>query len=84
MAANEKSLGAQLKIPRPNTGLRDRRIEVSLACDIVRLLDGLSIHLAQRALTRAKSLLVMTQTVNRESALLTFAEEDVENALDNV
>jgi len=84
MDVHECSLGGRLRILKARNRSRDCKTEVTLACEIVRLLDGLSIQVAQHALTRAKSLLVMTQIVSGESALLTFAEEDAENATSNV
>jgi len=83
MNANQACLATKLRTPRVSNRSSDRKTEVRLACEIVRMLDGLSIQMAQHALTRAQSLLVMTQIVSGESTLLTFAEEDDDNATVN-
>ena len=49
--------------------------EIRLACEIVRLLDGIAITDAQNALARAQQLLLNTQVVDAASPLLAVADE---------
>jgi hypothetical protein len=49
--------------------------EIQLACEIVRLLDGIAITDAQNALARAQQLLLKTQVVNAASPLLAVTDE---------
>lgn len=50
--------------------------EIQLACEIVRLLDGIPIESAQHALTRAQALLLKTQIIRADSALLAVADQN--------
>jgi hypothetical protein len=50
--------------------------EVQLACKLIRALDGLSIEQARNALLRAQSLLLETQIVSAQSALLNSIDEN--------
>ena len=50
--------------------------EVQLACELVKVLDGVPIEAAQNALARANSLLLKTQLVNAKSPLLAVVDEN--------
>ena len=50
--------------------------EIQLACELVKVLDGVPIEAAQNALARANSLLLKTQLVNAKSALLAVVDEN--------
>ena len=50
--------------------------EIQLACELVRVLDGVPIEAAQNAFARANSLLLKTQTVNAKSLLLAVVDEN--------
>jgi hypothetical protein len=50
--------------------------ETQLACEIVRLLNGVSIQAARNALSHAEQLLVTTQIVKGDSPLLLVTEEN--------
>lgn len=50
--------------------------EFHIACELVRLLDGLPIEQAQQALARAQTLLLTTQTVRGDSPLLAVLDEN--------
>lgn len=54
--------------------------EIQLACQLIKILDGLPIHLADNALIRARHLLLETQIVSANSPLL-LAENETETAL---
>jgi hypothetical protein len=56
------------------------KTEVELACELIRVLDGIPIHDADQALIRARSLLQKTQIVSANSPLLLSASETA-NAL---
>jgi hypothetical protein len=60
------------KIAKDATG---RITEVDLACQLIRVLDGVSIDVAQQALARAHTLLLKTQIVHAESPLLAVVDE---------
>jgi hypothetical protein len=50
--------------------------ELKIACEVVRLLDGLSIEQADQALIHARALLQTSQTVDASSPLLSSIEEN--------
>jgi hypothetical protein len=50
--------------------------EIQLACELVKVLDGVPIEAAQNALARANSLLLKTQLVNAKSPLLAVVDEN--------
>ena len=50
--------------------------EIQLACELVKVLDGVAIEAAQNALARANSLLLKTQLVNAKSPLLAVVDEN--------
>ena len=52
------------------------KTELQIACDVVRLLDGLSIEQADQALIHARKLLQTSQTVNAASPLLSSIEQN--------
>ena len=52
-----------------------RKTEIQLACELVRVLNGISIEHALDALGRARSLLLSTQVVNADSPLLGVMDE---------
>lgn len=49
--------------------------EIQLACEIIRILDGVSVEAAQHALARAQQLLLKTQIVRGNSPLLAVEDE---------
>lgn len=49
--------------------------ELQLACELIRLLDGISIEQARNALMRACDLLSTTQMVHADSPLLCVVDE---------
>lgn len=49
--------------------------EIQLACELIRVLDGLPITRAKDALTRAQAMLLSTQIVDAASPLLAVADE---------
>lgn len=51
------------------------KTEIQLACELVRVLDGVPIYDANQALIRAQNLLLKTQVVAARSPLLLAAEE---------
>jgi hypothetical protein len=51
------------------------KTEIQLACELIRVLDGVSIYDANQALLRAQNLLLKTQVVAARSPLLLAAEE---------
>jgi hypothetical protein len=51
------------------------KTEIELACELIRVLDGVPIHDADQALLRARSLLQKTQVVSANSPLLLAAKE---------
>jgi hypothetical protein len=53
-----------------------RRSEVEIACELLKLLDGLTIEKATNALGRAQSLLLTTQIVSSKSPILAVASEN--------
>lgn len=50
------------------------KTEIQLACDLIRVLDGVPIYDANQALIRAQNLLLKTQVVAGRSPLLLAAE----------
>jgi hypothetical protein len=50
--------------------------EIQLACELVKVLDGVSIEEAQHALARAQALLLKTQIVRADSPLLAVADQN--------
>jgi hypothetical protein len=60
-----------LRMSQPKT-------EIRLACDLIRILDGLSIEEGKNTLMRALHMLETTQIVSAESALLAVTDENAE------
>ena len=54
----------------------DSKSEIELACELIRVLDGLPIERAENALLPARSLLITTQTVSAKSPLLLVVVEN--------
>lgn len=52
------------------------KTEVEIACELIRVLDGLSIDAAQQALARAQVLLLSTQVVDANNPLLAVADQN--------
>ena len=52
------------------------RTEIQLACELIRVLDGLPIERARDALIRAQNLLLKTQTVSATNSLLAVEDEN--------
>jgi hypothetical protein len=53
----------------------NQKSEIQLACELVRILDGVPIYDADQALLRARHVLLKTQTVAARSPLLLALEE---------
>jgi hypothetical protein len=51
------------------------KTEIQLACELIRVLDGVPIYDANQALIRAQNLLLKTQLVAARSPLLLAVEE---------
>lgn len=58
--------------------MKSCKSEIRLACEIVRILDGVSIEEAQHALARAQQLLLKTQIVKADSPSLAVTDENDE------
>ncbi len=56
--------------------MKSLKSEIQLACELVKVLDGVPIEAAQQALARAQTLLLRTQIVNANSPLLAVTDQN--------
>ena len=56
--------------------MKPQKSEIQLACELVKVLNGVPIEEAQHALARAQSLLLKTQIVRADSPLLAVADQN--------
>jgi len=56
--------------------MKPDKSEIQLACELVKVLDGVPIEAAQQALAHAQTLLLRTQIVNANSPLLAVVDQN--------